>query len=562
MHGYFPSQIPSCFTTEGFAKAATRIRRHISAFSASGAPSPYLQGTRPDPFSVARSRRSRRPVVIPNPIAQLELSYLLASKWKVLDARIRKSALSKSRPVLSHEDGRAIKITSHADLYEERLRLASASRYALLSDISQFFPSLYTHSIAWAVHGKARAKRSRFDKRLLGNKIDTAVQRCQHRQTIGIPIGPDTSHIISELIGASIDTEIMARSLTSIRGYRHVDDFALFYDSLADAELGLAILEMTARSFELKLNPLKTRIIPVAELLEESWSHELQTFEFSPVPAVQRRQLHHFFELAQKIYLQQNDEAVIRYALGRMGAVIVKKQNWDVFQAHILRCAVGFPSTLEDVALLYFTYHKLGYEPDREKLASSIRLIVSEHLPLQHHSELAWSLWIALYFQLEIDCALEREAVIGSGSVTLLLLLELAERRQLRSSIDRRWLRPFSGGENLFDEGWLFTYEAARRGWLPGSTRRNVIASDPLFSSLASNAVAFFAPEREPQPLFKPKRTLNTAFLESDMEIGRDFDYVERRRGYQGAEVLEDSDEDSEDESEDYPWMRGEEVDF
>jgi hypothetical protein len=543
-YGFLPSQMPPCFTSESLSVHAQALRKHVDITRKNGALGAYSLGTRPDQFSVARSRRSRRPVVIPNPVAQLELAYLIARNWKTVARVIERSPISRSKPMLSTADGRSIKFTSHADLYEARLHLASASRYVLISDISQFFPSLYSHSISWALHGKAKAKRKRLDKQLLGNRLDSAMQHCQHRQTMGIPIGPDTSHIIAELVGAAIDLELSSHSSEPLRGYRHVDDFVFFYDSLAEAEQGLTNLETATRTFELKLNPLKTRIVAVAELLEESWSHELQTFEFSPVAAVQRRQLHYFFELAQKIYVQQRDEAVVRYALGRLSAVIVKKQNWDVFQAHLLRCAVGFPSTVEDVALLLFTYHQIGYEPDKQQLASSIALIVAEHLPLQHHSELAWALWLALHFELTVEFPVDRECLLNSGSTTLLLLLELAERNQLSSKVDRRWLKAFGDEDLLFDEGWLLAYEGSRRKWVPGSAKKSVAKGNALFREFVTKDISFFNPARHPTPLFTPKATLESARLESDFEIGREFEYSERKRGYQGSEVLNDSEDD------------------
>ena len=539
LHGYFPSQAPPCFASEEFAKHATAIRKSVDTAKALG-PSLYSSGTRPDQFSVARSRRSRRPVTIPNPIAQLELSYLIARNWKALERRMARSSLSQSKPQLSLENGRAITFPSHSALYEMRLSHASTSRYALISDISQYFPSLYTHTVAWAIHGRDKAKKKRFDKSLLGNRLDSAIQQCQHRQTIGIPIGCDTSHIIAELVGSAIDEMLVSLTGGNLKGYRHVDDFALFYDSLTEAEQGLTALETATRAFELKLNPIKTKIVPVADLLDESWSHELQTFSFSPIHAVQRRQIHHFFELSHKLLTQQDDDSVIRYALGRMSAVIVKRQNWDIFQAHLLRCALAFPSTIEDVALLFYTYHTIGYEPDLGQLESTINLVVSEHLILQHHSELAWALWLALYFKVPINCAFGREQLLGAGSTTQLLLLELLGRKQLGSKIDRRWLRPLAQEDLLFDEGWLFTYEASQRGWISAPKKVNVAKSNRFFSALCSNLITFFKPERLPQPLFKRKPSLSEEQLTSDEDIATEFEYSEIKKSYQGAEILQD----------------------
>lgn len=79
------------------------------------------------------------------------------------------------------------------------------SRYLLKADISQFYPSIYTHTIPWALHSKATAKAGQRDVELAGNVLDKELQACQHGQTKGIAIGPDTSLGIAELLLSPID---------------------------------------------------------------------------------------------------------------------------------------------------------------------------------------------------------------------------------------------------------------------------------------------------------------------------------------------------------------------
>jgi glycosyltransferase A (GT-A) superfamily protein (DUF2064 family) len=80
-----------------------------------------------------------------------------------------------------------------------RAQLRSTSRYILQADINRFYPSVYTHSIPWAIHTKAVAKSNRGDG-YIGNRIDRLVRNGQDGQTMGIPIGPDTSLLIAEIL--------------------------------------------------------------------------------------------------------------------------------------------------------------------------------------------------------------------------------------------------------------------------------------------------------------------------------------------------------------------------
>ena len=63
------------------------------------------------------------------------------------------------------------------------------------ADIKNFYPSIYTHSIAWAIHGKnfIRKDRNRHDYRFLGNRLDRLFQYSNDQKTNGIPIGPVVS---------------------------------------------------------------------------------------------------------------------------------------------------------------------------------------------------------------------------------------------------------------------------------------------------------------------------------------------------------------------------------
>jgi hypothetical protein len=100
-------------------------------------------------------------------------------------------------------------------------------RYLLYADTSRYYTTIYTHSISWALHGKSVAKERRHDKSLLGNQLDELVRATQDSQSVGIPIGPDTSLIISEIIGTAIDLELRERlSAANIKmqGHRYLDD--------------------------------------------------------------------------------------------------------------------------------------------------------------------------------------------------------------------------------------------------------------------------------------------------------------------------------------------------
>jgi len=109
-------------------------------------------------------------------------------------------------------------------------------------DILKFFPSIYTHTISWAVRGKSETKkllnRGRNDKSFTA-EFDRLMQYMNYNETNGIPIGPELSRIFSEIIMQKIDCSIEKRMNDGDNKFvhshdyqccRYIDDFYLFYN--------------------------------------------------------------------------------------------------------------------------------------------------------------------------------------------------------------------------------------------------------------------------------------------------------------------------------------------
>lgn len=111
------------------------------------------------------------------------------------------------------------------------------------------------------MHGKNLAKANRrLDS--LGNKLDYLVRQGQDGQTVGIPIGPDTSLVIAELLMHSVDKEV-AKKFPHIKGHRFIDDYELSFANRDEAERAYHILDANLAEFELALNTKKNLYIKV-----------------------------------------------------------------------------------------------------------------------------------------------------------------------------------------------------------------------------------------------------------------------------------------------------------
>lgn len=503
--GYLPSQLPPPFTTADLASNQQALLAAWDTLSpARGAKVPKSPATKAEVFSVARAGHQRRATGIPNPVAQTYLCRAVVANWAAIVRHFRRSKISASHPRFRRDSTRAAVLPSMQTLYERRLLQGAGYRYVLRTDISRFFPTVYTHSIPWALHGKAIAKRNRtVTPKYFGNLLDLAIRQCQDEQTFGLPIGPDTSHIIAECIATAIDIELGKKLRLTPAGFRYVDDYYIFFESYAAAESALAQLIRCLKEFELQINFDKTRICKTEELNEDAWTHKLRSFSIAHGGQKQRSDFNHYFELARELARSHRDESVMLYALRRAGSVIVRKENWSAFEAQLCLAATAHPVTLQTIARLFSTYSGIDYPIDQRRLSRLINTLVQEHAPLEHHSEVSWCLWMCK----ELGPTLSPQSIDlvaeMNSSVCSLILLDLSAAGRLTKPLALTRWRSFERSDALWEDLWMLSYEAGVRGW--GGMSDAHIRANPHFDELRKLNIRFYNDAATVTPLFAPK---------------------------------------------------------
>lgn len=151
--GYFPTQLPPAFTTRQLA----RVYKSVLAVQIGG--KAKCPPCKPETYTVPRAGHQRRITSLANPISQCFLSSNIAQYWDDLTKHFKTGALSISVPRFVAKAERAVSIPSMHDFYERKIIASVGSKYMLRTDISKFFPTIYSHSIPWALHGKANSKK-------------------------------------------------------------------------------------------------------------------------------------------------------------------------------------------------------------------------------------------------------------------------------------------------------------------------------------------------------------------------------------------------------------------
>jgi hypothetical protein len=531
-NGFLPSQVPPCFHTTDLSRKAYAITRKLNKLTLTAK---RCINIRPELFSVARIGHSRRLTSIVNPITQFYLAQKIARNWKRIVKYYSRADFSLSKPELGISGTRAISFTPVRNLQDIRITESAGYKYVLISDISQFFPTVYTHTIGWALEGKETSKIKQYaKKKSLGNDLDKLLRYGQSNQTIGLPIGPDTSHIISEIIGIGIDIELRNRMKIPPAGFRFVDDFYMCFDSRENAEDALAKLSGSISFFELKINPLKTKIIQVEELSEETWKYPIQQFKFENDHKRQKNNINHYFDLVFGSANRHSDENVMVYAVKKLKSVIIKRQNWELFESYLCRSIISFPNTIQEIAHVLSTYRLYNFISDKSRLSRTLNQVIKDHAPIEHHSEVAWALWLCKELEIIVENDACEALMETSSSVCLILAYDLHLSNLLALPFNEKKHEKSINHKELWGTSWLFAYEAARRGWMKKNNA--FIARDSFFGVLDNYNIHFYDRNRTLEPIFKPHLLITIEQMEelftSDEDIYDSFEFYEEEDDY------------------------------
>lgn len=215
---------------------------------------------------------SWRPFELIHPVLYVELVNRICEpvNWNLLMDRFKEFSSNKkieccsipTESTTKANDKRATIINWWNEYEQKSISLSLDYDYMAITDISNCYPSIYTHSIAWAIHGIDFAKANRDNKSLLGNIIDKRIRTMSYGQTNGIPQGSTLMDFIAEIVLGYAD-EIISEKLkeNKIINYhilRYRDDYRVFSNNVVELEKILKIISEVLSQLNFKLNPQKT----------------------------------------------------------------------------------------------------------------------------------------------------------------------------------------------------------------------------------------------------------------------------------------------------------------
>ncbi len=215
-----------------------------------------------------------RPTQILNPVIYVKLVNLITEENNLdfLKQRFKKfqnntQIQCSSIPISPEPDTKKMKaqqILSWWSSFEQKsVQLSLEYRHVFLTDITDCYGAMYTHSIAWAVHGKDIAKAQKGNHDLLGNAIDDFIEDMRFGQTNGISQGSVLMDFVAEIVLGYVDRllshQLKKEKIQEYKILRYRDDFRIFVNEPSVGEKILKKLTEILCDFGMRLNSSKTK---------------------------------------------------------------------------------------------------------------------------------------------------------------------------------------------------------------------------------------------------------------------------------------------------------------
>jgi hypothetical protein len=414
-----------------------------------------------------------------------------------LETHLKKSQCSASNLIFDW-DGKRTFLRPNFAAREKRVReLSLQNPFLLHSDVSRYYHSIYTHSIPWALHTKRFAKANRQLKHL-GNRLDTFVRNGQDGQTIGLPVGPESSRVLAEIIGVALDEAIchadgnLKRSMV-----RFVDDITAGAQSGEDAERARNVIRKTLHSFQLEINEDKTETVKILSHEYASWRHELHARMPRARGAIAKYEL--FFDLVLRLSELWPRANVPVYALKQARDGFVNSTQWLAIEDFVLMIYRSYPATLATVVELLVNRNYSQADVSVDKVETFIRSNLRVLIDTGRLGELAWMLFLAKALRISIKTSEVRALSDSASSVCALLLCDLEVKGYLDGKLDKTGWNKMLNPAGLVSEMWLYAYEATLKGWT--GTSSSFLNSHGQFSELFKRQVSFYDDMKNFQPV-------------------------------------------------------------
>ncbi len=303
--GYYPESyvLPPCFVVTKHPSFGKRYFTHTKKKF-------VLKESEFQEVHFPKTELTDRTFGIIDPELHSDIAATIAQNWKTIIAALfhrdnKVCCYSFPVPLDAHAPGRIGGLRSGRMIYEfiemaenDIASVAHKFRYLIKTDVKNCYPSIYTHSIAWALHGKkvVRKPANRHNYSFVGNRLDKLFQYSNDTCTNGIPVGPVASDIVAELVLSGVDRLLSKALPTGVLVVRFKDDYRILTKSEADGRAVIKALQASLKEFKLELNDEKTEVHRLPDGVFRKWVSQYHAINPRP-------KAYYHFKRFREVYL-------------------------------------------------------------------------------------------------------------------------------------------------------------------------------------------------------------------------------------------------------------------
>ena len=471
-YGLFADKVPPCFTSKGLAAIASASMSFILEETDEKKLKNSIDPRAHDyiRYEALRDINIPRHLGIPHPEAYAVQSLAISRHWKEISTHCNQPNPAISRIHVRHTGNGSIfemnyKGRERYQLEEDEIRWMAGAQYVVHADVASCFPSIYTHSIPWALHDKAVAKKSTSITAHAGNLLDKCTQNTRDKQTNGLLIGPHSSNIIAEIILTKIDAELQAKAYGKIA--RHIDDYTFYADDFAQAERFVKDLGMCLRGFEMSLNDKKTRILQLPRPSTENWIQRLNRFSFpKDEEEVRFSKVRSFLDLALECSQDAGKSTPLNYAIKALAnpnsSRKLNERARRLYMLEAMNLALAYPYLAPQ--LDKHVFDRYGHDDLATHVAEFSSALARIGVRKLYPDAIAHALYYVLKHGvvLSLDDTELKEIVALDDCITNVLLFEYAtqhQRTKVISAIKSRVNEIKAADSREKDKHWLLIYQ-------------------------------------------------------------------------------------------------------
>lgn len=456
---YFPmvkehlDEVPPVFSTIDFTpEVASDICQKCA---------PRKKGYDQIEYRATRFNNITRLMQIPHPVPYARLCKSIFENWNELN-RVCKNTQSQIKPAL-HDDDRLIILGEYNKLDAGRvvvmekekfpesvvqeLTISTGARYRVSADISSCFPSIYTHSIPWALVGHKEAK-SNHSTTLWYNDLDKRQRDLKRGETHGIPIGPATSNIISEVILYKVDESLRDKGY---RFLRFIDDYKCYCETREQAEQFLLDLERELQKYLLTINIKKVLIEELPTPHRAGWVIDLVN-QLPNGDSPSGRKIADFLDYAINLQKECPEGSVLKYACRSLTKKI-KENNVRVFLSYLTNICFHYPVVLPILC-----------EAAKKNLEATQKLdfssILKQQLKYRRSDAVCWTLYLMGFCGKSIDEKLAEDVIATKDCMSMAMFIAIDQHKAKVAKFLDNYCD--SDSEYDYDRYWLLIHELSK----------------------------------------------------------------------------------------------------